>query len=128
MVTEKRLLKNITILNWIIFSIMSMLGFILSSLFFASGIFLGGLLVTLNFYLLGKTLQKALTPPHLSTPRSILIKYYIRFTVSGIVIFVLIMKQYVDPLGLVLGLSTVVASIMLSAIYELKFLIVKEAV
>ena len=128
MVIQKRLIRNIFILNWVIFALMGMLGFILSSPYFAGGILSGGLLVSLNFYLLRKTLQKALTPPHLSATRSVLFKYYIRFTVSGIIIFVLIMKQYVDPLGLVLGLSTVVASIMLSAIYELKYLIIKEAV
>jgi len=89
---------------------------------------LGGLLVTVNFHLLAKTLKSALTPPHLSSHNLVLAKYYLRFLVSGFIIFVLIAGHLVNPLGLVIGLSTVVFSIMLATVCELKKLIFKEAV
>jgi hypothetical protein len=57
----------------------------------------------------------------------ILGKYYIRFTISGLMIFVLISEHFVDPLGLFVGLSVVVASIMLATIRELTKYIFKEA-
>ena len=95
---------------------------------FARGVLCGGLLVTLNFHLLAKTLKKALTPPHLASPKVVMAKYYVRFIISGFIIFILISKHLVNPLGLFLGLSVVVASIVLATACELKKLIFKEAV
>ena len=94
----------------------------------ALGIFFGGLLVTINFHLLAKTLKKALTPPHLASHNLVLAKYYLRFLVSGFVIFLLIAGHIVHPVGLVIGLSIVVFSIILATLCEVKKLILKEAV
>ncbi len=125
---QQRILRFITCTNWILFCIASMLGFLLAPLSFAKGILIGGLLVTVNFHLLSKTLKKAFTPPHISSHRVILFKYYLRFIISGIIIFILIATHWVHPLGLVLGLSVVVVSIILATLWEFKKLIVKEAV
>lgn len=125
---QHRLIKFITYTNWILFFIASILGFVISPPAFAKGIFFGGLIVTINFHMLSRTLKNALTPPHLSSYNVILAKYYVRFVVSGIIIFILIAKGYVNPIGLIIGLSIVVASIILATIFELKRLIFKEAV
>ncbi len=125
---QQRLLKFVTRTNWILLAAASILGLIVSPPDFARGIIFGGLIVTVNFHLLARTLIKALTPPHLASPNAILAKYYIRFILSGIIIFGLIAGHIVNPIGLVLGLSVVVASIMLATICELKKLIFKEAV
>ena len=124
---QKRLVKFVTCTNWIIFSIATILGLIMSPPDFARGIIFGGLIVTVNFHLLSRTLKNALTPPQLSSHNVILAKYYIRFIASGFIIFVLISKNLVHPLGLILGLSVVVASITLATMYELTKLIFKEA-
>jgi hypothetical protein len=58
----------------------------------------------------------------------VLAKYYLRFLVSGFVIFLLIAGRVVHPVGLVIGLSVVVMSILLATMRELKKLIFKEAV
>ena len=92
------------------------------------GILFGGLLVTINFHLLAKTLKKALTPPHLASHNLVLAKYYLRFLVSGFIIFLLIADHIVHPVGLVIGLSIVVFSIILATLCEVKKLILKEAV
>jgi len=92
------------------------------------GIIAGGLIVTINFHLLYRTLKKSLTPPHLASPNVVLVKYYIRFVISSLIILFLIAGGYVNPLGLFIGLSVVVASIMLAALYEVKNNIFKEAV
>ncbi len=125
---QHRLIKFITLTNWILFFIASILGFVISPPVFAKGIFFGGLIVTINFHMLSRTLKNALTPPHISSCNVILAKYYVRFVVSGIIIFILIAKGYVNPIGLIIGLSIVVASIILATIFELKRLIFKEAV
>jgi hypothetical protein len=125
---QGRILKFVTRANWILFGASSLLGLLLAPPAFARGIFFGGLIVTVNFFLLARTLKKALTPPHLASPNRVLVKYYIRFIASGFIIFVLIAGHFVNPVGLVLGLSVVVASIMLATLSELKKLIFKEAI
>jgi hypothetical protein len=61
---------------------------------------------------------------------SIMAKYYMRFILSGIIIFLLISQGLVHPIGLFLGLSVVVASILLATALEIGKLIFqhKEAV
>ncbi|MBW1898815.1 MAG: ATP synthase subunit I [Deltaproteobacteria bacterium] len=125
---QERLLKFVTRANWILFAVTSAAGLILAPLTFALGIIFGGLIVTINFHLLARTLKKALAPPYLASHGSILAKYYIRFIASGVIIFVLISGHIVDPLGLIIGLSVVVASIISATMSELTKIIFKEAI
>jgi hypothetical protein len=103
-------------------------GFYVGETSFAAGILLGGLIVTVNFHLLARTLRKALTPPHLASHNVVLAKYYLRFVISGFIIFALIAGHIVNPIGLVIGLSIVVFSIILATMIEFKKLVFKEAV
>jgi hypothetical protein len=125
---QKRILTFITRSNWALFLAASTVGFILLPADFAKGVLFGGLLVTVNFHLLAGTLRKALTPPHISSHSLIIAKYFLRFIGSGFIIFVLIAGNYVNPVGLVIGLSVVVFSIMLATLCEITKLIFKEAV
>ena len=125
---QKRILTFVTRSNWILFLAASILGFVLLPADFARGVLFGGLLVTLNFHMLAGTLQKALTPPHLSSHNVVLAKYYLRFIASGFIIFILIAGNFVNPVGLIIGLSVVVFSIMLATLREVTKLIFKEAV
>ena len=124
---QQRILRFITWTNWFLFFVTSGMGFILFPMDFARGVLFGGLLVTVNFHLLAKTLKKSLAPPHLSSHNVVLAKYYLRFLVSGFIIFILIAGHFVNPIGLVVGLSVVVFSILLATLYEIKKLIFKEA-
>jgi len=114
--------------NWILFGVMSLLGFSLASPDIAKGIVCGGLIVTLNFHFMYRILRKALSPSHLSSFAGVMAKSYLRFLISGILIFFLISGHYVHPLGLFIGLSVVVASIMGATLCEIKRMIFKEAV
>jgi len=125
---QQRLLKFVTRTNWVLFFAASVIGLVLSPPNFVRGIVFGGLIVTINFHLLYRTLKSALTPPHLASFRVVLAKYYIRFIVSGLIIFILISGHFVDPLGLFVGLSIVVASITMATMCELTKLIFKEAI
>ena len=122
------IVKFVTLSNWIIFCIFGAAGFVVFPSDFAFGIILGGLIVTINFHLLAKTLKKAFVPPKIASHNVILAKYYIRFVISGLIIFLLIAKHCVNPLGLLIGLSVVVVSIFLATLRELKNFIIKEAV
>lgn len=125
---QQHLVQFVTRANWILFVAASLLGVLFAPVEFALGIIFGGLIVTVNFHLLARTLKKALTPPHLESHNVVLIKYYIRFIISGILILLLIKYHVVNPIGLFIGLSVVVASITLATALEVKKLICKEAV
>ncbi|MCU0555960.1 MAG: ATP synthase subunit I [Desulfobacterales bacterium] len=124
---EQRLLKFVTRSNWVLLLAASTVGLIAAPPDFAWGVISGGLIVTVNFHLLHRTLKSALIPPHLASHNVVLAKYYLRFFVSGLIIFFLIAKHYVNPLGLFVGLSIVVCSILLATACEVKKLIIKEA-
>ncbi len=120
---QRRIVTFVTRANWAILAAATIGALFLTPLRTALGVFCGGVLVTVNFHLLARTLRKALTPPHLASHHTVLAKYYVRFLISGFVIFVLIAGGVVDPLGLVAGLSVVVASIILATMREVTKLI-----
>ncbi len=125
---QDRIFNFVTKANWILLLGSSLLSLALLPFNFTFGIITGGLLVTINFHLLSNTLKKALSPKRLSSTKVVLIKYYIRFLVSGIIIFFLLKGQFVSPVGLILGLSVVVVSIMIATMLELTKYFLKEAV
>ncbi len=125
---QQRILKFVTWTNWVILFIAGIAGITMLPPDFAKGIIFGGLIVTINFHLLYRTLKNALAPPYLSSHHVVIAKYYLRFIVSGFIIFVLIAKHIVNPLGLFIGLSVVVVSITLATVLEFKNLLFKEAV
>ena len=125
---QRRLLLFVTRANWILFAATSLVAALAAPTDFAKGVLFGGLIVTLNFHFLAMTLKKALTPPHLASPNAILVKYYLRFIISGFIIFLLIAGKVVNPVGLVIGLSVVVASIVSATVVEAKKILFKEAV
>lgn len=125
--TQQRILKFVTCSNWVLLLVASVSGAMIAKSDFTLGIITGGLIVTINFHLMYRMLNKTFARPRLPSTRSVIAKYYIRFVLSVIIIFVIVSKNYVDPGGLLIGLSVVVASIMIAAVYELKNIISKEA-
>lgn len=128
MQVQQRIVNFVTRANWILLAGATAAGAMFAPFDFALGIFSGGLIVTVNFHLLARTLSRALKPPHVTSHNVVLAKYYLRFMISGFVIFLLIASRVVNPLGLVIGLSVVVVSIILATIREVKKIIFKEAV
>lgn len=100
--------------NWIILLILSSAGYFLLSPAHTLGIILGGFLIIANFRVFQYTIRKAFSSDGiLRTGKiSIISRYYFRLLALGIIIFVLINKEWVDPIGLAIGLSTVVLSIL----------------
>ena len=125
---HKRIVRFVTFTNWILFVLSSMVGVLFFSSEVTRGIVAGGLIVTINFHMLHRTLKKAFAPPKIASGNLVLAKYYMRFTISGFIIFVLVAGHYVNPLGLIIGLSVVVISIMFATFREIKLLIFKEAI
>lgn len=128
MTIQQRLLSFVTISNWILLGVSGVLGYLFTPPDITRGIICGGLIVTINFHLLYRTLKRAFRPHQLVSHNVILAKYYVRFIISGLIIYVLISRHLVHPLGLFVGLSVVVVSILLATILEFRNLFLKEAV
>ncbi len=124
---EQGILNFVKRANWILLACLTLGGVTLDT-GFAAGIACGGLLVTINFHLLARTVRNAFVPCRVVSKNAVLVKYYIRFAISGVILFILIAGRVVDPFGLIVGLSVVVASIFLATLLAVKKLIVKEAV
>jgi hypothetical protein len=125
---QKDIINFVTRANWVLLGIITILGIFFSSRGFALGLICGGLIVTLNFHMLSRTLKNALTPPYLSSYHVVIAKYFIRFLISGVIIFFLVANHYVHPAGLIIGLSVVVISIGFATLIEIKKMYLKEAV
>jgi hypothetical protein len=104
--------------NWIILSILGFASFFLMSDAFTLGILLGGLLIIANFTVLAHTVRGAFTPEgNVKSGKMAMIgKYYLRLFAVGVIIYVLINYGRVDPVGLAVGLSIVVISIVTTGI------------
>lgn len=127
MESQQRIIHFVTYANWLLLILATVIGFLVFAREVGVGVAVGGGLVTVNFHLLAKTLEKAFRPPHIASIKSVLIKYYLRFTITGVIIFVLMVTRSVDPFGLIAGLSVVVASMMLAAVNEVRQSLFKEA-
>ncbi len=125
--TQQRIVKFVSHSNWILLAAATAGGAVCFPPAVVLGIGAGGLIVTVNFHLLARTLKKALSPPHITSIRGPLIKYYVRFLVTAVIIFILIRTGSVDPIGLIAGLSVVVASMILATLNEVRQLLCKEA-
>jgi len=125
---QERIVRFVSRSNWVLFAFFVLVSFFCASKGFAFGVLSGGAIVTVNFHMLARTLQKAFQPPYIASYQSVIAKYYLRFLVSGIIIFILLGLKLVHPLGLIIGLSVVAASFMLATLLEIKKLIFKEAV
>jgi len=78
------------------------------------GVILGGLIIIANFSVLQHTIRRAFpTEKVVKNKKSILIiKGYFRLLALGVVIYFTLKWNLVDPIGLTVGLSTVVFSIV----------------
>lgn len=115
---QRRILNFIKQSNIALFYLVTIFSVLIMPFNFTLGVVLGGLLVTVNFKLMCRSIEEALTPPHYTPIGPALIKHYLRFMVSVIIISGLIIGGFVHPLGLVIGLSVVVISFLLAAFRE----------
>jgi hypothetical protein len=128
-----KVVDMVTKSNWLLLVLVALVTVMTTSTPFYLGVLAGGLIVAVNFHLLKRTIEKDMRPETVmengrSLMGRVLIKYYIRFAVSGILIFLLISNHMVHPLGLLTGLSVVVASVFLVTVLVVTRLYFKEAV
>jgi hypothetical protein len=81
---------------------------------FTLGVILGGLMIIANFSLLHHTMRSAFSDQGVMKGKkmALIAKFYFRLAIMGLIIYILITNGWVNPLGLAVGLSIVVLSIL----------------
>jgi len=117
-------------LNWLVLLCFSLASYFSMSPYWTAGVILGGLIAIANFNVLQHTVCRAFSPEgiHQGTRFSIVGKYYLRLVALGVILYVLITGGWIDPVGLAVGLSTVVLSIVGSGIGLALRIRTKEAI
>jgi len=100
-------------LNWLVLLCFSLASYFSMSPYWTAGVILGGLVAIANFNVLQHTVRRAFSPEgiHQGARFSIVGRYYLRLLALGVILYVLITRGWIDPVGLAVGLSTVVLSI-----------------
>ena len=126
--------RQLKIANWSVLALLVLAGFAWRGRAFALGILVGGLVVVVNFHLLHQTLKGMLEPlasdPQEGSSRAkafFAARQLLRFFALLVIIFLLVSHGWVNIFGLLVGLSTVVLTLMLAALNETIKLKNKEA-
>jgi len=107
-------LQDIKTFNWVILFILGALSGVFMEVQFTLGVILGGLIIIANFSLLHHTMRNAFSDQSAVKGKkmALIAKFYFRLAIMGLIIYILITEAWVNPVGLVVGLSIVVLSIL----------------
>ncbi|MEJ2236035.1 MAG: ATP synthase subunit I [Syntrophobacterales bacterium] len=129
LIKDEALLKRIEQFNWVLLALLATGSFVFFSREFALGVLVGGILAIANFYLMKRSLLRALDPQRKGKTRFVyLLKYYLRFAALGLMIALILIKGWVSPFGMLLGLSTIVLGIALVGVEQARKLFSKGVV
>ncbi|MFA6413194.1 MAG: ATP synthase subunit I [Syntrophales bacterium] len=118
--------RRLEIVNWVMLGIFVLVSAFMFSPKFTLGVLLGGLISIVNYHWLYRDVKNVFQHLNDRAKSRIMFKYYIRFGVTAIVLFFIVSSQIVDVIGLLIGLSTVIINIVLTAIVALKKTCVEE--
>jgi hypothetical protein len=114
--------------SWIMLAALTALGWLWFGRDIALGILAGGLVAVLNFHVMAHVLSSTLSRQWGSAAEwqtagrqavsFMTLKYVLRFTILAVIIFFLVKNGWVNIFGLVVGLSTVVLTLIVLGILE----------
>ena len=110
----KKVYRDLCKLNLLFLLISGFASHFLLSHAHTMGVILGGLMIMANFHIFQHTIQSAFSPEGVmkNVKKAVLAKFVFRLLGLGIVMYILITPGWVDPIGLTIGLSIVVISIV----------------
>jgi len=122
------LYKNLKVLNLGILLVLTSASYFVMSHTFTVGIVIGGLIALASFHILQHTIRKGFAPDRvLKTKRAFIIaKFFLRFGATGALIYLVISKQWVHPVGLTVGLSIVIISIVILGIMSVRRMFLED--
>ncbi len=116
--------RHLKIANWVVLAILVASGYWWGGREFALGVLVGGLVVVINFHLLHRFLKGTLERAQIDKENKaraqafFAAKQLLRFLALVVIVYGLVAHGWVNVIGLVVGLSTVVLTLTLLAIYE----------
>lgn len=129
LIKDEALLNRLEQFNWVLLALLASGSFVFFSRKFALGVLAGGILAVANYYLVKRSLRRALDPERQGKTRFLyLLKYGLRFAALGLIIALLLIKGWVSPLGMLLGLSIIVLGIAVVGVVEARKLFFKGVV
>ena len=110
--------KKLDYRNWFGLIILGIGSLLLASTSFTLGILCGGVISIVNYHLLNHSLKKAFQNVSDKTKTFLMVRYYIRFVITAVILYLLITRTSVDVIALLIGLSVVVLNIVFTTILE----------
>ncbi len=110
-----RLLRGI----WVVLALVSLAGLLFVGLKTAISILVGGILAIANYYWLLSIMKRALLLDIERASRFALLRYLLRLAILAILLSLLIISKSVNIAGLLIGLSVIVITITILAVYRL---------
>jgi len=123
-------IRRVEKLNWIVAAMLGAIAGLTLPFLVAKSVFIGGVLANISYLLLKRDLKKFLQGKLIRSGRAeeakrrFYLKYYIRLSALALIIYWLISRHIVHPLGLLVGMSAIVLSIgitMLSVVKRFYF-------
>jgi hypothetical protein len=111
--------RRLEITNWVLLALLTAGSPLVGSARFTLGILIGGLISIVNFHWLYRNLLSVFTKQLHRARAALMLRYYIRLAVTAAVLFIVISRDLTDVIGLVVGLSIVVANIVLTTVLVL---------
>lgn len=122
---EKLSLKRMLTLSWVYLAILVLGSWVISSWSFAWGVLAGGIISIASFLVSYREVERFFETlePKRGQPagkvkkikKGLIVKFWLRLFLIGLVLFVLIKYSSINIFGLILGLTTVVFTITFSA-------------
>ena len=119
LIVKDPLQRRIEIFNWIILAIVFIVSLIFSPIKLSLGVLLGGFISIVNFYWMDRSLRSAFEKNTGNIKGPVIGKYFLRLTLTAIVLYFLIANDTVHVIGLLIGLSVVVINIIVTLITTL---------
>ncbi len=116
-INENNIFTILTLCSSTITILLAVAGLMAVSLQFASGVAIGGLVAIANCHWLYNILQRAMQLPARQAVRFAQLRYLIRLLIIAVIVSLLILYAKINIFGLLLGLSVVVISIIVMAVY-----------
>ena len=111
--------QKLELINWVVLGTFVLISFALLPFRFTLGVLLGGFISIVNYHWLNRDLTKVFKTLGDGAKTRIMFKYYIRFGVAAVVLFFIVSSNIVDVIGLLVGLSTVLINLVLTAVMTL---------
>lgn len=114
--TERRrtLIINTTLI--IIFILMIISSYWYSGIDFAKATSVGCFIVAINFFVSQRLIARLITEKTLQI--SLLFAYIFKLTISALILFFAVTRLKLDPLGLMIGLSSILLAVVISAMFK----------